>query len=234
MGMYSDWVTRKTGASDKQAVNVEFVLKEIDKGNNNISNITLTDAAESNTLPATASTPLQTLLQTIRNNLRWLFNISNILKQVYPVGSIYMTVNNTNPAIWISGTTWTAWGRGRVPAGVDVSDTSFNTVEKTGGSQTSSNSVSIPLPAATGSTTLSTNQIPAHSHTYKTSSDTVPSGSGGYNITSSANVRLGSITSSDTGGGQGHTHPLGGSISASVSTSTLQPYITCYMWKRTV
>jgi hypothetical protein len=31
MGMYSDWVARNPGKSDKQAVNVEFVLKILDK-----------------------------------------------------------------------------------------------------------------------------------------------------------------------------------------------------------
>jgi hypothetical protein len=34
MGMYSDWVVRNPEASDKQAVNVEFVLREIDMFNN--------------------------------------------------------------------------------------------------------------------------------------------------------------------------------------------------------
>jgi hypothetical protein len=37
-------------------------------------NATLTDAAEVNTLPATTSTALTALLQTIRNNLKYLFN----------------------------------------------------------------------------------------------------------------------------------------------------------------
>jgi hypothetical protein len=34
MGMYSDWIARNPGSSDKQAVNVEFVLREIDMFNN--------------------------------------------------------------------------------------------------------------------------------------------------------------------------------------------------------
>ncbi|MFR1213621.1 MAG: phage baseplate protein [Acutalibacteraceae bacterium] len=29
--------------------------------------------------------------------------------------------------------TWAAWGGGRTPVGVNTADTSFNTVEKTGG-----------------------------------------------------------------------------------------------------
>jgi hypothetical protein len=34
MGMYSDWIVRNPGSSDKQAVNIEFVLREIDMFNN--------------------------------------------------------------------------------------------------------------------------------------------------------------------------------------------------------
>jgi hypothetical protein len=69
MGMYSDWVARNPGKSDKQAVNVEFVLKEIDN-----TKTILTDAVESQTLPATTNTLITTLLQTIRNNLKWLIS----------------------------------------------------------------------------------------------------------------------------------------------------------------
>ena len=56
-----------------------------------------------------------------------------ILKRIYPVGSIYMSVNNTNPSNLFGGT-WAAWGAGRVPVGVNASDSDFSTVEKTGGS----------------------------------------------------------------------------------------------------
>ena len=45
-----------------------------------------------------------------------------------------MSVNSTNPGSLFGGT-WTAWGQGRVPVGVSTSGT-FNTVEKTGGSET--------------------------------------------------------------------------------------------------
>ena len=53
---------------------------------------------------------------------------------IYPVGSIYMSVNNTSPASLFGGT-WQSWGSGRVPIGVNTSDSEFSTVEKTGGSK---------------------------------------------------------------------------------------------------
>jgi hypothetical protein len=53
---------------------------------------------------------------------------------IYPVGAIYMSVSSTSPASLFGGT-WTQWGSGRVPIGINSSDSDFNTVEKTGGSK---------------------------------------------------------------------------------------------------
>ncbi len=55
--------------------------------------------------------------------------------KIYPVGSIYMSVNNVNPQSFFGGT-WVAWGAGRVPVGVNTLETEFETVEKTGGAKT--------------------------------------------------------------------------------------------------
>ena len=55
---------------------------------------------------------------------------------IYPVNSIYMTISPTNPATTFGFGTWVAWGTGEVPVGVDVGQTEFNTVEKTGGEKT--------------------------------------------------------------------------------------------------
>lgn len=51
---------------------------------------------------------------------------------LYPVGSIKLSVNNVNPGTYLGGT-WTAWGSGRVPVGVNTAQSAFNTAEKTGG-----------------------------------------------------------------------------------------------------
>lgn len=52
----------------------------------------------------------------------------------FPVGSIYLSVVNTNPSTWFGGT-WEQIAKGRTLVGVDTNDTDFNTVEKTGGSK---------------------------------------------------------------------------------------------------
>ena len=156
--------------------------------------------------------------------------VSSVGKALYPVGAIYMSTANVNPSTFITGTTWVAWGSGRVPVGVDTSDTSFNTVEKTGGEKTH---------------TLTENEMPAHKHTgteqeaqkfdiqqgstfetrrytasftaetMQTTSAGVANPNGSFSGYGEVVVEHG-IT---VGGGQPH--------------SILQPYITCYMFKRT-
>ena len=101
----------------------------------------------------------------------------------------------------MSGTTWVAWGSGRVPVGVNSNDTNFSTVEKTGGESTHK---------------LTVSEMPSHTHTYRIMETSLVSAgsSGGYVQYSWQNPSTGS-----TGGDQPH--------------NKLQPYITCYMWKRT-
>lgn len=145
---------------------------------------------------------------------------------VYPVGSIYMSVNNTNPSS-VFGGTWVAWGSGRVPVGVNANDTSFNSVEKTGGEKTHT-------------LTAAESGMPAHYH-------------GGYLDTdhfvmndnpSARNVGITDGTDGDVYYIDGQSAPeikfrhrnRTGTVAARNATNAhnnLQPYITCYMWKRT-
>lgn len=63
---------------------------------------------------------------------------ATLVNLMYPVGSIYMSVSSTNPGTTFGVGTWEAWGSGRVPVGVDSNDTSFDTVEETGGNKSNS------------------------------------------------------------------------------------------------
>ena len=127
---------------------------------------------------------------------------ADIGNALYPVGSIYMSVNNTNPSTFFGGT-WEAWGAGKVPVGVDANDTDFATVEKTGGEKTH---------------TLTESEIPAHRHTV----EAIGTGTTQQELNAFSVDNQGAVNSYGTtntaGGGQAH--------------NNLQPYITCYMWKR--
>lgn len=60
--------------------------------------------------------------------------INNVVDMIYPIGSIYLSVNNVNPSS-IFGGSWESFGTGRTLVGVDTGQTEFNTVEKIGGSK---------------------------------------------------------------------------------------------------
>ena len=147
---------------------------------------------------------------------------TQVVNLVYPVGAIYMSVVSTSPASLFGGT-WAAWGAGRVPVGVNTSDTNFNTVEKTGGSSTH---------------TLTSTEMPSHTHTQNahnhgyrlnlkhTDGDIVNGEYVNENLAGGSCRRrysditeYSTATNQNTGGGGAH--------------NNLQPYITCYMWKRT-
>lgn len=65
--------------------------------------------------------------------------LNAVLNAIYPIGSIYFNAAvTTNPSTLLGFGTWTAWGTGQVPVGYNSSDTDFNTLEKTGGSKTTS------------------------------------------------------------------------------------------------
>lgn len=139
----------------------------------------------------------------------------------YPVGSIYLSVSNTNPSKWFGGT-WGLVAQGRTLIGVDTSQTEFNTVKKTGGSKTHLHS--------TGNCTLTVEQIPAHSHNitndfYKYSYSYGVNGQ--VYKESGTPLQTNTISTHNTGGGKAHNHGNTG------SSSNLPPYFTCYIWCRT-
>jgi len=136
-------------------------------------------------------------------------NLSSIFNKVYPVGSIYMSVSPVNPSSLFGGT-WVAWGTGRVPVGINTADADFKTVEKTGGAK-----------------------INTHNHFTGTGFD----GSAMY-ITSTKDLPTSRTTTTTTVGTVVPSiHPqstlLRQDSTYTQSISVIQPYITCYMWKRT-
>lgn len=164
--------------------------------------------------------------------------ISKITKIIYPVGSIYMSVNNTNPSNLFGGT-WVAWGSGRVPVGVNTNDTDFNTVEKLGGNKNAK---------------LTIDNIPSHDHTQRfnfqgntTWPDSSLPNSGTPVVTKIGPTMNSSNWESITAGATtykgkaGETIPywitLKGANTSQTGKGTefsiQQQYITCYMWKRT-
>lgn len=163
---------------------------------------------------------------------------TSILNLVYPVGSIYMSANNVSPQTFLGGT-WVSWGEGRVPVGVSSSDTDFNTAEKTGGEKTHRLSVDeMPWHDHSGTnSTVETETI----HTRPTGGALQHLGIRTYTVKYDVNEQTQEYIVSPAGG-QTLNVDNGTVINSQygvcpnglgVAHNNLQPYITCYMWKRT-
>lgn len=149
---------------------------------------------------------------------------SELIDLIYPVGSIYISISSTNPSNFIGGT-WEAWGQGKVPVGVDPLDTDFDAPGKEGGEKTH---------------VLSDSEMPRHKHGGYVNS-------GRYAGTPYFKTEQGALADTAAAGsdmpalkpglGSSYTGAYGQLETLSVGNSdahnNLQPYITCYMWKRT-
>lgn len=179
-----------------------------------------------------------------------LITVETLRDFIYPVGSIYMSVNPTNPQTLFGGS-WVTWGQGRVPLGIgNNGETNYITSDQTGGSE---------------------NSVATHTHTINQSSS--GSGTTSATITSSSNSATKSLTGSfqvfsfsgttepsgiftgkdntssrPAGSGNGrtvvsldathehttlnHTHTIS-NANAGTAGGNRMPFVTCYMWKRT-
>lgn len=164
--------------------------------------------------------------------------VDAILKNLYPIGSIFFTTVDKNPSEYFGGT-WVQWGSGRVPVGVDSMQSEFNYAEKTGGTKTvdlsHSHTVNSHIHSlASGWAKIGRCNNYMEGIAYKTGSG---AGSTTYDRaqTNGGGIAGGSFAATDTtalGGNTASASP-GTDSQLSGSQSILQPYITCYMWKRT-
>lgn len=166
-------------------------------------------------------------------DLKTAINSKATLLQVYPVGSIYMSTVNTNPGTLFGGT-WVAWGSGRVPVGVNTSDSDFNTSEKTGGSK------AMQKHSHTRGTMEITGTLGFENSSSDAGVDASPYGTGAFTSESYPGTGFGSnVGGSNWWTTKGWKFKASDSWSGSTSeegtgtSGNLQPYITCYMWKRT-
>jgi hypothetical protein len=152
------------------------------------------------------------------------------LQSVYPVGSIYINATNaTNPGTLLGFGTWTAFGAGRVMVGFNASDPLFDSAEETGGSKDA-------IVVSHTHTATSTVTDAGHVHTEPNQKAWYESGEGSsaiqtLSLQGSSTTRSYSTASATTGITVATSNSTEGS---SGTNANLQPYITVYMWKRTV
>lgn len=146
----------------------------------------------------------------------------------YPVGSIYISINNTNPSTYFGGTWEQLKDRFLLGAGNNY------TAGSTGGSASlQSHTHSIPSLSGTANSN--------GSHTHITSRRTTTYGAGmqsnwrSITAPDSANGDYSQISYTESGGS--HTHSVTTNSSTTGSTGSgnaenMPPYLVVYMWKR--
>lgn len=152
------------------------------------------------------------------------------------VGDILMTDTASNPNTTYIGTTWQQVCVGRVPVGVNTSDSDFNTINKTGGAKT---------------VQLSVNEMPVHSHsanssvagnhTHADNWRSLGTPPGGYHKelnglapgSSFSDVGVGRTNNATIPAAGNHSHTITVNNSGGGSAhENMPPYQTKYFWKR--
>jgi len=140
--------------------------------------------------------------------------VNNNWLSIYPVGSIYMSVNNVNPSAVFGGT----WEQIKDKFLLACGDT-YNNGE-TGGSATHTPSGTV------GDHTLTVDEIPSHTHDY--GFEYKQTAQGGLVNNNTGTVELAYRETGAQGGGQAHSHSFTGT-----SQNTLPPYLAVNVWVRT-
>lgn len=156
------------------------------------------------------------------NSAQELISNQNICDLIYPIGSIYLSVNSTNPSTLFGGTWVQIQDRFLIGCGSYANGT-------TGGNQT----INLSHVHTTAGHTLTINEMPSHTHEFGAKVGGTGTASG-WTPDSSA-VEVSNKSGYDlmkTGGGQSHSHGNTGSALSS-SQSIMPPFLAVYIWKRT-
>lgn len=170
----------------------------------NVINLKIADVSDD---LSNFKTETDTRFTTTKEELTNLINttIDNTINSIYPIGSVYISLTETNPGTYLKGT-WEQFGQGRTLIGVGTGDDGTNTqefeVNTTGGEYKHK---------------LVIDEIPSHYHGYYSpiAQEVQPSS----NTSTYGNYNKDYKINSDSAGGDGY-------------HNNVQPYITVYFWKR--
>lgn len=200
-----DWVT----IQDRDlGIEIDAQIVEVTttlQNNETINDITF-EYGKANKIEIKDIRTISASVEEISNNVKYIDKkISDLLNMFYPVGSIYETMDSSFDPNEKWGGTWERI-KGRVLVGVDENDSDFNTAEKTGGEKTH---------------TLVVSELPQHTHAnYAKRTNITINNSGNTNVT---------CHRTNSGATVGNNI---GSTGEGVAHNNLQPYITCFIWKR--
>jgi len=137
---------------------------------------------------------------------------------VWPIGSVFLSVVDTNPATLLGIGTWVRIAEGQMLVGFKTDDPDFGIVEDTGGAKTAT-----PDAHAGGAVVRNVSGITVSDHT---------------KVVDKQGTAAGNVVTTEThtivepNAGTGHDHGFT-QPNAHAAMSILNPYFTIYMWKRT-
>lgn len=152
------------------------------------------------------------------------YHASDIISKIYPVGSIYMSMNATNPATLFGVGTWARISQGRMLLGAD--DSTYE-AGATGGE---------------ADHTLSVDEMPVHSHGISNSGKHTHYFYGSNNNNGQFTEGDGIDTEGNshfthnerflTSSAGDHTHTID-NAGGGAAHNNMPPYLVCYIWQRT-
>ena len=205
--------------------------------NNQKQEVQVGDVQSVTTCPTSNTTYVQRL-STIQNNYK---------SQIYPVGSIYISVTDSTAAAVAArfGGTWEAFSTGKTIVGIDPNDSNFDSLNDTGGVKTA---------------TITNSNLPDHNHIVNVTGTAASNGAHTHTVTSlhgslysdwsgttgsnyktpSSNTykNVSSPWYAESNGAHTHTVTLNASNTTGCTDcgttpiSVMNPYIVVYMWKR--
>lgn len=207
-----------------------------------VDGVALDDTAPSTTSVYSSSkvmSELDALTTTLTTNLT-----TELLDRFYPIGCVVMSFDDMSDTQVIERYGGTTWERIRerylIAAG-----SSSHTAGSTGGSSTVTLTTD-NLPShthsyyrsntSTGSTTLTVNQIPSHSHKIWSTTNTQAQAGNNYGLVANNAT---ANDSGSTGGSGSHSHTItrtsvaSGNTGSGTAINIEPPYIAVYMWRRT-
>lgn len=159
----------------------------------------------------------------------------------WPIGAVLQMTQSTDPNNIYPGTSWS-----KIQGMFLLGSSGSYTLGSTGGAATVT-LTSANLPAHThtydkadstsGSHVLTVSEIPSHSHTLMSRNDS-GSGSDWGRVGESGKYKMESGLIGSTGGGQGHTHPVtsssatSGSVGSGTAVNKMPPYKVVNTWER--
>ena len=241
-------VTINPGVTQEYTMSINYknsssINQDADKNKSLIGKLEITDMSGNSILPETSTGSSESPIESEQN--LYGLKVKDLVDVLYPVGMVVEFGKDINPNEIESlvGTKWERYGEGKVSIGYSSSDTSFNSIGKTGGSKSINLAHSHTVNSHTHTTkdhTLTVDEMPSHNHVgavYAANGNKVNFDFGHMAQYVSGSTGWSSYTTY-TGGDLPHNHgntsasSPGTNSKLSSSQSILNPYIVSAKWIR--